>query len=94
MKTESLILSRLNRSHKHLIATCRTDLSRKGCRLFALGTNSEIRSSAATHLMSEERQASKCVTQTSDVRVELLGRRLQSVVEMLRGESVMPGAEG
>ena len=44
--------------------------------------------------MSEERQAVKCVTQTSDVRVELLGRQLQSVVEVLRGESVMPCAEG
>ena len=44
--------------------------------------------------MSEERQAGKCVTQTSDVRVKLFGRSLQSIVEVLRGESVMPGAEG
>ena len=94
MKTESLVLSRLNRSHKHLIAACRTDLSRKGRRLFSLRANSEIRGSAAAHLMSEEWQAGKRVTQTSDVRVKLLGRRLKSVVEMLRGESVMPGAEG
>ena len=44
--------------------------------------------------MSDEWQAGKRAMQTNDVRVQQLGRRLQSVVEMSGNQSVMPGAEG
>src|SRR5262249_24354725 len=59
----------------------------------ALRAEAEIRRSAATHLMPHERQAVKETTETNDVRVHLLGGRLQRVVQMTRGETQPCGAK-